>query len=56
MGDDTPDRRWREGSAISTEPLSTHAVAGVDESERGLLIAVLVMVILGAVAMFFMSA
>ena len=41
---------------MSSEPMTTTAtVTGTDSSERGLLIAVLVMVLLGAGAMLLMS-
>lgn len=40
---------------MSTEPLTTSHTAGTDGSERGLLLAMLLMVVLGVVAMLFMS-
>lgn len=40
---------------MSTEPLTTSTPAVVEASERGLLLAVLLMVVLGVAAMLFMA-
>jgi hypothetical protein len=40
---------------MSTEPLTTSHTAATDDSERGLLLAMLLMVVFGTVAMLFIS-
>jgi hypothetical protein len=49
-----PRPRWK-GLTMSTEPLVTTRPAAVDGSERGLMLAVLLMVVFGTAAMFLVS-